>query len=113
MYNDKGDYQITEVESKRIQKKFESLRVKRENYIRAYKQAKAEQYKSTDGYEFKPRISKKSKQIVEKKLRNEQSVDNEDSRSQPRPIDRATALIQKGLEYKEKKEKLAKERQEE
>ncbi len=33
--------------------------------------------------------------------------------SQPRQVDKAAALIKKGVEYKQKKEKLAKEKEEE
>lgn len=58
---------MTESESKRIQKKFEALRTKREAYIKAYKQARAEQYKSNDVKDYKPKISKRSKEILEKK----------------------------------------------
>jgi hypothetical protein len=47
-----GDFRASEVESRRIQKRYELIRVKRQNYLKSMKQAKSSQYIITNTLEF-------------------------------------------------------------
>lgn len=108
-FNEKGEFLISESEGKRLLKKYEALKSRRQQYLRNYKQARAEQYNTKDPNEYKPKIDKKSEQLVQMKLQREHGEDM----SPTRQVDKAAALIKKGQEYKERKEKLAKDKESE
>lgn len=54
-------------------------------------------------HDFKPTIDKRSIQLTTKKAGTSQSL--------TRGVDRTSLLIQKGLEYKEKREKMVKDKE--
>ena len=78
-FNDKGEFMVSEAESKRLQKKFEPLRAKRRIYVKNYKQARADQYTSKDPNEYKPKIDKRSKELAEKRLKKELGEEGDES----------------------------------
>jgi diphthamide biosynthesis methyltransferase len=64
--NEKGEYQVSEADSKRLFKKFEGFKKKRTLYLEIYKKARLDQYKQAED-DYKPKIDEKSRKMVEKK----------------------------------------------
>jgi hypothetical protein len=87
------------------------LKVKRQKHIATLKKSKADQY-LTEDKSYRPQVDPNSRKILEKKAKSTKIGGEGDEGQTQEKKDKFKELIDRGKEYKEKREKLAKERQE-